>query len=295
MNRSIFQIKRQALLILGVLFVSACHKTTVNNADMADIAFEDWLIERSLDEFELPQNRMLFVENRYGDIRIRTSNDNVITLSTVVQRHGTDTASPHLDINETGNVMKLTVVYPENSDQDASLDSRFLDKRRVDISLLAPAKANLVIETASGLAESKGHMGPLRVQTKNGLINIVTKGPLDAKSEHGDIRVIFRNRDFTESSVLETNTGDIQVTLMERANIDVHAETAGFITTDYSIVIEPEPGSSYKRAEAQIGNASQTIKISSNRGAISLGRLFDLLSPNTENLVDGPKPSALIN
>ena len=71
---------------------------------------------------------------------------------------------------------------------------------------------------------------------------------------------------------------------------------SGEITTDYSIEIQSGPGSSYKRAQARIGAATNHLVVNSKRGAVRLGRIFDMHSApppaETNSSAEGRQPGA---
>ena len=61
-------------------------------------------------------------------------------------------------------------------------------------------------------------------------------------------------------------------------------ETAGEITTDYSIMIESSPGSSHKQAVAKIGEAVHKLELKSKRGAITISRIFDMKRSDSKTI-----------
>jgi len=260
-----------ALILLLVL------SSTLARSDDMEIPLKDWRIERQQFEALLIDGAEMSINNPFGDIRVRTSNDNEVLIVAMVQRHISDEWQPEIRITSKADAMDISVHYPEPEPENGNINENFRLKRRVDVSVLAPGDAPMSITTRHGRAESKGHSGGLLVRSITGSIIIVTKGKLDAKSERGSVQATFQSRDWTTSSVLETTTGDIEVLLMEHPGVRVELETAGAITTDYSIEIESRPGSSHKNAVARIGDASENLTINSIRGAITLNRIFDMI------------------
>lgn len=264
----LININASLLAVLLITDLSEAHQ------DQIDIPVEDWSIQRTEQHHLLDENTDISIENDYGDIRTRTSNDNMLSIIVITQRHVNDTVEPRINVEPDDKNMKISVTYPES---DPEVINPHVANRRVDISLLVPANGNLTIHTTHGRAESKGHRGALKVSTTSGPIVVVTNGEVDAKTQHGDIVATFKSRKWSTSSKLKTQTGSIRALLIEHPDVEVDIETAGNITTDYSLTIKSKSGSSFKIANSKIGDPAQSLTMISDRGEIILSRIFDMI------------------
>lgn len=240
----------------------------------------DWLITRFDHSQPLGAARSVEISNPYGDIRTRTANDASVYVHAVIQRQKQD--PPRLDIQVTEQDGAVIIAVVEKQPAEALPETT--PPQRVDVAALVPPAAHLRISTRHGLAESKGHRADLRVETSDGKINVRTKGTLDARSERGTITATFQQRTWSGPSRIETHSGDITVLLLENPDVLVSIDTAGDITTDYSLNITPVPGSKRKEAVAAIGQAVHPLTLKSAVGNIKLSRLFDLLRSAPESV-----------
>ena len=234
--------------------------------------FPDWVIERTEQTHALNGVLALTIENQFGDVRVRGTEDQSAAVFGISQRHSTDVQLPQVRFEIEGTGARLSVIYPEDESGGAGLLTQKQEKRRVDISVFVPKVLHLSIQTRDGLAESKGHSGSLDVKTEAGKIFVRSKGAVTARTTSGDAHVIFRNPQKSGVSAITTTSGDIRVLLMEGADVLVEVETAGAISTDYSIKIVSFEGTARKEGIAKIGAGSNSLRLSSKLGAVSLVR-----------------------
>jgi len=252
-----------------------------------EILMSDWVIEQVTRSHEVDGSKSVTIVNPYGDIRVRGGDDKEISLYATLQHHTDDTETPEFIFIRDGDRLELETSYPDVADNP--LPQRF-SKRRTDIALFVPSGLRLTLKTLDGRAESKGHKGHLVIEARAGQIIAATKGVVEARTESGDIRIEFRNRDWRGPSTIESISGDINVFMMSDPHVTVDIDTAGTITTDYSIEISHTPGSSRKIARAVIGDGKHSLSIGNIAGAVRLGRVFDMIPvdpPSTESSGEG--------
>ena len=256
--------------LASLILVSICRTGLADQVSMSD-----WVIERSNLSHAVEEGQSVAVVNPYGDIRARSGDDGEIAVYAVIQRHRDDNRGiPEITFAKDNDKLTVGVAYPGPAGM--TLPERFA-KRRTDIAVFVPPTLELTLKTQDGRAESKGHKEHLVVQTRAGRIIAATKGTIEARTDSGSIKVEFRNRTWNGASTLESKSGDISVFLMSDPSVSAVIDTAGTITTDYSIDIEHTPGSSRKIARAEIGSAQHELNISSAAGAVRLGRVFDMV------------------
>ncbi|MBT4521992.1 MAG: hypothetical protein HOC23_18490 [Halieaceae bacterium] len=239
--------------------------------------YPNWLIERLEQSHDLTGIDYLRIENKYGDMRVRVSDDDTLSIYGVSQRHDEDPVLPKLVFKSEGLVASLVVAYPENpANSGASLEALQL-RRRIDIAVFVPRDLKINAQTTNGLIQVKGHQGFVEATTQKGDISVHSHHAVSLKSHAGNISAILRNPIPPQPSSITTHTGRIHVLFMEDASVLTEITTAGAITSDYSIDITPFPGSHKKQAVAILGEGGANLHIASERGAITLARNSEML------------------
>ncbi len=226
---------------------------------------DEWMVERSEWHWDLDSIQAVDIRNPWGDVRVRVDDKQQAYLLSNAQRHRDDPRQLELLVTETDGTLSIEVKLPEDEIPEAT---ETWDFRRVDVTLLIPAKTRLSCETSSGLAEVRGLIAPLKVNTDTGDIRLRLNGPVTAYSNHGMISSLFL--DTKQPSTLETLTGLIHVAIANGGNADVALQTHGWITTDYSVDIERDQNTDFKKAHAIVGNNGPKLTLTSNRGPIRL-------------------------
>ncbi len=264
---------------------------------------EDWNISRYEWTGETAEGSSVAIVNLHGDIRVRTGNKGEVYLLAVIQRHNDDPRRAKVATEEGESEIRLEVRYPEVPSSEAGevapgnvapgaprADVQHVPpeggtrnnipeawtRRRVDLTVFVPPGARTTARTSTGLVELKGLTGDVEAMSDSGNLRIRTAGAVRAQTRHGDVLAQLRRTDWPGTAEIETLTGDIRVELPRGAPADVHVETRGEITTDYSIDIRRRDDSLLKLGSARIGEAGGRLVLKSNRGAI---RLIESLVP----------------
>lgn len=258
------------LLALGILGASVCRA--------AGPTLDEWAIDRSEQRFSTVGLTTVELVNAQGNIRTRGQDGETLEVFNVAQHGRTDKVKVDLLERRTGDRLILELVYRE-AESGQVTPVPFRDLRRVDLSAFVPHRLNLVIRTRDGFAESKGHQGKLSVTTESGDINIKSKGRVSATSRIGNITSYHQVDRWEGVSRYRTRTGSVVVWLPESPSVDAHVDTAGSITTDFSIDIESRPGSTRKLANARIGAADRKLEIRSVIGDVKLFHKIGFVKP----------------
>ncbi|GAB4188665.1 MAG: hypothetical protein Tsb002_15140 [Wenzhouxiangellaceae bacterium] len=227
----------------------------------------EWLHERREWQLEPPTDEAVRVENRWGDIRVRTHEQRQIYVLANIQRHQQDSRSMDLVLDEENPGLGITTYFPADDKQPTPADWQ---PRRIDLTVFVPATQRLALTTEHGLLEARGVQAALSARTENGAINLRAKGAVDAESRYGEIQVFFLDSNWSSDSRLQTQTGSIEALFARGFDARVEFETHGQITTDFSVTIERDQHEEYKTGYAKIGSAKQKLTIKSDRGAIRL-------------------------
>ncbi len=270
-------LRKIAALILFTMYVTTTYASTDGNNP-----FPDWRIERTEQNHSLAGKDSLTITNPFGDVRVRTSIDDRLSVFAVIQRHEKDSNEPQLRFDTSDRAAILSVSYPETTTAFAPAVQASLTKRRVDIALFVPKTVALKIVTVDGLVQVKGHRGSVDAQTTSGDISIHSWGTISTQTVSGSTQLVLRNASPAEPSSAQSRTGEINVLLMEEAALQVKMKTTGSITTDYSVEIDNFPGTARKEAVANIGEASAFLELISGSGAITISRNFAMIQTSEE-------------
>ncbi len=230
---------------------------------------DEWTIERLETTREAGTARTVAVRNVHGDVRCRVGEDDELYVLANVQRHAEDPRKADVLVDQEGGRITVEVVYPEVTGGRITAE---MERRRVDVTLLLPASASLQVTTADGLIEARGLSRPFAATSESGRVVFRTSGVAQVRNGRGTIDATFRATDWAEESTLVTSTGDVTVYLPPDAAARVTAETAGELSTDYSIEIEPHEHSSMKTAVARIGEGGGRLTVRSEKGRVRLLR-----------------------
>lgn len=238
----------------------------------ADERPEDWIIEKTQWSTDLETATMIEVSNRFGDLRMRPSEDGRLYVSAAIQRHVDDPLRAEIVHGEEGSRMRVAVSYPLPVVPIPALEMESWKRRRVDLTLFIPIEAALMAETERGLIEAKGLEDRVELRSEWGDIVLSTSGPAIAYSERGRIDVHFGGTDWSSVARLETLTGSISVFLPADSSVAVEMETRGQLTTDFTLEVAHHPDSALKTGRAGIGEATAELYVRSERGNLSLRR-----------------------
>lgn len=241
-------------------------------AGAAPRAGGEWTIERFRWQGPLGSTQTIEIRNDYGDIRTRSAGNQEVEISAVIQQQSVDPYTANILVGDrVGHmVIQVELTKSDGADEDEELRQRI--RRRVDMTVFIPPGAELRARTLGGLIEARGLESNVIAESTSGDVFISTIGHARARSERGAITVHLRGAAWPEAPRFETVSGDVAVWLPPDADAVVEAETAGEITTDYSISIRPLGTGTRKHAVATIGNGRHQLFITSGIGKIKILR-----------------------
>lgn len=230
----------------------------------------DWDIERWRWSGSAGDARVIEVRNDHGDVRCRPADGDEVLVMAVMQSHREDPYEARVEIDTTGERMRIEVVWRAGDDGTGGDLPEGAERRRVDLTLLVPAAPVLEVRTVDGLIEAKGIGNSVRAVSSRGDVTISTAGSATSRTEHGATEVVFRSTAWAEAPRLETETGQITVWLPATADARVEARTEGILSTDYSLEITREASGRRKTALAVLGEGKHRLTISSVKGDVRL-------------------------
>ena len=250
-------------------------------AALAQELGKDWEIVKIAGETEIMPAAAVEVYNEYGDVRARSAPDQIFAYSAMIQKYSADAKTFDFQVEHQADKLVLRVVYP-GGDADTVKGA---GKRRADVTVFVPKNSRYQVRTEKGFIEAKGIHGDVDLASKVGKIFVRSEGHVTASTGQGDITAYLLNTRWTKPFLFETQIGAISVHLPKDASITVQAETAGELSTDYSIEIKRDEISRVKFGTAKIGAGKHRLNLKSKQGAIKINQgLWDVKSdPEQKN------------
>jgi hypothetical protein len=222
----------------------------------AQIASEDWVIERFEWRGTLPDGAQARLVNAYGDLRVRPGQRDEVYVLANIQHHREDARPVDIHFGSEAGALEVEVVYPDSAvgrEHPAEWN-----RRRVDLTVLLPASTRVEGTTVAGLAEFRGLSGEVSAVSETGEIRWRGSGALVARTQHGAVLAQFRRGIWKGRAVVETSTGAIRAELPRDADVTATAQTRGEISTDYSMRIE---FLSEELKRGVVGEASEAVLV----------------------------------
>lgn len=254
---------RRTSLVLALLATatSAVAQETARRPDA-------WTILRSDREAAAPAGGEVEVENPFGDVRVRVGEPERVSVHAVVQRAEADPREARVAIGEHDRTLRISVEF---DDAAATSAREGWDRRRVDLTVAVPAGSPLRVTTRGGLIEIKGGVGELHASTETGEVRLWIERAATVRTDRGPIRANLLGERWNAPARFETVTGDVDVLFPANADAEVQLETAGDLTTDYSLEVG-RIGELRKRATARLGAGGARVVLRSERGDLAIRR-----------------------
>lgn len=234
---------------------------------------EDGLMERRQIKVSVDLEKVVQVENHFGDIRLRKGGlGSEMEIGVVFQQLREDGIRLDMKKFDSGNHFAVGwLVKPSEEIPPTPVG----DRSRADMVIRVPVGASLRVESSDGLIEAKGVEGQLDLHSNKGEIRFnEIRGTVQAESQLGGIRGVLLPGISDQKQEFKTLTGEISLWFSPDAQIDLLLRTSGRITTDFSLNIEHHDGEEpEKYAEALLAKGGEKILMSSRRGDLSIRRL----------------------
>ena len=240
------------------------------------VAEQDWTLEQETWSAPIAPTRPVKVMQMVGDFLIRgIEGATEIEVYSTVQHHNDDPRPPVISVREEG---EHTVVEVQFDDASVALPGKAPDawrKRRIDVTVLVPATTPLDVRTLHGRGKVKSMRSDVVAHSESGILEIATKGSVRATNNYGSIHADMGSASWSSPLAFETVSGIVRVDLPWEAVFVADIETRGAITSDYSIDIAWQEGSSLKRGQVSNGRDDSKIRVKSHQGNVRLLRKLD--------------------
>ncbi len=177
-----------------LLLVLSCSSFPVKAQDDAKLERIHW-------EKELSKPTTLVFKNNYGNIRLRSTDDQKLVFHAVAQD-----SEQH----------RIQLAFDEQSDQIYAEvifnNSEHLPKdHRLDAVIIVPSLLQLDIQIEGGDLSSKGLKSPVKATSSNSNITIKSSQSVDLFSQNGDINFYAKSGKKATKHQLKSHKGDINV------------------------------------------------------------------------------------
>lgn len=245
-------------------------------ADEPDPA--NWNVSMYQETHDFPAGSAFYLENLFGDIRLRPADDGTTVITGALQGEIDDKIKPVIEMSEKAGRAEIRVRFPD-PDGGPDLTPKQTGKRRVDLAIFLGDSSAVEVKTRHGLLEAKKLPGPLTVESESAKMRLVVKNTLTARCSYGPVEVYFTSAKKYKPPTVTTVTGEIRVQFPEFVDASVAVKTSGGVTSDYSTEVKKESGGQHKEVAIQLGKGGPEVRLSSNSGNISV-----LEQPSLRNL-----------
>jgi hypothetical protein len=253
---------RVRLLGVGAALAVACGAYASEQPDLSQ-----WRIEHGRKTVEVGASTIVRIVNLWGGVNLRAGDGNEIVITTAGQRHKDDPREPEIRVGTTPSGVAIELGFNDEHDVEERLDWR---DRRIDVGVAVPDALEVAIRVDDDDIEVRDLAGFADLESTSGDISFKGPAGLRARSGSGSVFAQFRRSDWSRPAEVTTRTGAIRVEFLEGASVNAVVETRGPITTDFTVEIERERGSRLKRGTAVIGDGGQTVRLTSDSGAVRL-------------------------
>ena len=191
------------------------------------------------------------VENRWGDIRVRSNDRAGVRVKAFIQRIGENPPpQPALRVSEDRDRFRLKVAFA-----GAQRDPR---TGRVDLVVYAPPGNPLELATRDGRIQVKKTTNPVRARSRSGQILVINDGSIDAHSRSGEVHV-RPIRPGWRMVKAESGSGRVRASLPDDAELDIVVDAAEITSSEFEL----RPTRDGKKT-LQRGNARDVVRLRTN-------------------------------
>ena len=186
--------------------------------------------EQITQEFPAHENMTINLKGVNGSITVRSWKQKIISLEAVKIAQKKDIHNVEIVTDKTEKSLKI-----ETKHNTANL------RETVNYTIIVPENSNLNMKTLNGNIKIKDVHGKIAAETFNGGIEITnTKQTVLAKTKNGSIKAHISDIAVTDKCVLESNNGNILLTIPREIDATLMAKTdIGSITSDREITLDP--------------------------------------------------------
>lgn len=211
--------------------------------------------------------RSVRLVNRYGDLRVRMSDEHELGVTSVIQRIGRPGREPVFDVRKGPEQIEFEVRYA-GDDPESPVD---FTRGRVDLVVFVQRGASIDAETGAGTLEVRRAQGPVKALTTSGKLSVSSAATLDLRSSSGNIYARQMSSALGGDTSLSSASGNIELGVPTHGDyvIDLEGSRGIVITEDWKEgeIHRPEHGDT--RFQFTRGGGAKRI-VARTRGSIQL-------------------------
>ncbi len=206
------------------------------------------------------------VSNVSGDIKV--TGYNIGSIEVIATKTGRDRDLVQVEDTSSGDRIELSVKYPEHCHCDAS----------VNFDIRVPAGVDYDYQhlaSVSGNVEVTGVRGRLNAKSVSGNVTLSdVTGIAKASSVSGNVEAQIVRLEGTGEMKFSSVSGNVLVKAPANLNADIEMSSlSGTLDTDFPIEIQSAEYGPGRSARGRIGNASNTLKLSTVSGKVGLAKI----------------------
>ena len=198
------------------------------------------------------------IDNRYGEINIRSHDEDEVGIHGVAQSLPPDFARAHVVSSRNGEVLHLVVEL---------LDGK--TGGRYDMAAYVPNSMSLILHGVRDRVDARKRAAPLTISTTSGDINASSLGRLDLSTGSGTIKAAAMSERWDGSSSIRSESGRIIVLVPLSGDIFLNAETGGRLSNDFGLSVHSRASGGFMSA-ARYGAGTSNLHVSSDSGEVIL-------------------------
>lgn len=221
---------------------------------------EEYTIDRLDWEKSFKNKAVVHIQNLYGNVYVKKSNDETLVFHAVVQNHISRNKKAKLDVLEKN---------------DAFIDLKLklsqgtvIDKERIDVAILVPNNVELVIEMKGNQFKAKKLKSSIKLITQSTDIQISTNAHFDIFTKSGKIDLTVSEEANLQTSVVQSHSGNI--TVHYRKSKPYFNIVSGHRVVSNSAQLLLSKTREGRNKHFNSPDTSSTIKITSDSGRITL-------------------------
>jgi len=255
------------LRLIGVvgaaLLAGACSPSTHAPEKRTDVH-----IERVDKEFDIASGvTRVAIDNPWGEINVRGSDDRDVGIHAVVQRLPPAFANVEFKPRRDGDTLRIEVVIAGAASQGGAAAPA-----RADVAAFIPGDLALSLTTRDSRIAATRRPAAIEAHTDSGEIHASSLGRLDLHSRSGQIRAIAIGKSWQGASEIATESGRIVLLVPTFGDIALAAETGGKLSTGFGLSVHPRANGGHE-AHARYGAGTSSLHVQSATGEIVLEQL----------------------
>ena len=249
----------------NIKYKSTLHVITLFLMMIAHLSYATQDTQYSLDRFhyekEINPQWTLFIDNPYGDVRIRSAPNDTLVIHAVYQKIGENPLIPEMKQYQNNSEIHFDFTYPEDSIPERLQDGR------IDVAVIVPENMLMDIHIERGTLRAKGLNNAIKAYSDASNMLLKTSGNIDVYTRTGDINLHLPKNTVSHSK-LTTSNGNIDVSFLENSIAFDVTTTASISSNDINLLKSRVVNKHHQILT--IGNPVQKMTIRSDAGQVRL-------------------------